>query len=246
MLPGVSDPPSGIPQVWAQMDGPWDGPDFACFLPQVTGMDQLHAAYPNATFVLPTRSAENWVRSVTDWQPAEKLRERFGKCNLKVCPKDCVDDDEKFAAFYESHTKAIRWWVQTHPSHRLLEFDVEDPDAAAKLAAATGFTDDCWGQANCRASCEFWEEQRFQKEQRGFTCLKWCHDSSRWDANSSWTERCNRPDGHCRGCEECAQGGLSRAAGHITEGQTSVSRNDMSLARSPTATQNPTIQIISD
>ena len=117
---------------------------------------------------------------------------------------------------------------------------------AAKLAAATGFTDECWGQANCRASCEFWEEQRFQKEQRGFTCLKWCHDSSRWDTNSSWTERCKRPDGHCRGCEECAQGGLSRAAGHITEGQTSVSRNDMSLARSPTATQNPTIQIISD
>ena len=34
-------------------------------------------------------------------------------------------------------------------------------------------------------------------------CLAWCHDNST-KLQTSWPERCSRPDGHCRGCSECA------------------------------------------
>ena len=34
-------------------------------------------------------------------------------------------------------------------------------------------------------------------------CFSWCHDPAAWTSNSSWQERCRRPEGHCRGCREC-------------------------------------------
>ena len=34
-------------------------------------------------------------------------------------------------------------------------------------------------------------------------CLAWCHDAV---PETSWAERCSRPEGHCRGCSECATG----------------------------------------
>ena len=38
------------------------------------------------------------------------------------------------------------------------------------------------------------------------TCLEWCHDGNHpnWVA-SSWAERCSRPAGKCRGCQECTK-----------------------------------------
>ena len=47
-------------------------------------------------------------------------------------------------------------------------------------------------------------------EQADPTCLEWCHDGNHpnWVA-SSWAERCSRPEGKCRGCQECTE--LSRS-----------------------------------
>ena len=132
--------------IFAQIDGPWTGTDAECNLPQVSHLYNLHTAYPNATFVLPLMPAEKWVDIITDWYPEGRLRNQFSKCNLPLCPEPCVENNAKFAAFYHRHTAAVRKFVTKHPSHKLIEINVEGETAvvASKLAAATGFPATCW------------------------------------------------------------------------------------------------------
>jgi hypothetical protein len=132
-------------QVFAQMDGPWDG-NSECNLPQVSHLFNLHKAYPNATFVLPLMAAEKWVDSITDWFPEGRLRGQFSRCNLPLCPEPCVDNNAKFAAFYEHHATSVRKFVAKHPSHKLIEINLEGETKAvgSKLAAATGLPAKCW------------------------------------------------------------------------------------------------------
>jgi hypothetical protein len=55
-------------------------------------------------------------------------------------------------------------------------------------------------------------------------CLPWCHDSV---PETSWAERCRRPEGHCRGCSECATG----PAGKQADGQTRKEKRVAKRAR---------------
>ena len=132
-------------QVFAQMDGPWDG-NSECNLPQVSNLFNLHTAYPNATFVLPLMPAEKWVDAITDWYPEGRLRGQFSRCNLPLCPEPCVDNNAKFAAFYDSHATAVRRFVAKYPSHKLIEIDMTGDKAVVgpKLAATTGLPAKCW------------------------------------------------------------------------------------------------------
>ena len=150
--------------VWAQIDEPLGvGKDSVCFLPQVTELSAIHAAYPEATFVMATRKPEHWVKNMAS---LHKLRDAFGACNLTACSADCVADDKRFAAFYDEHTYTIRQWAQKHPSHKLIEIDVDDVENSGKqLAAATGFNASCWGPKRCSTSCDFWLEVRINRLQ---------------------------------------------------------------------------------
>jgi len=132
-------------QVFAQLDGPWDGSS-ECNLPQVSHLYNLHTAYPNATFVLPLMAAEKWVDAITDWFPEGRLRGQFSRCNLPLCPEPCVDNNAKFAAFYEHHATSVRKFVVKYPSHKLIEINLEGEKKAvgSKLAAATGLPAKCW------------------------------------------------------------------------------------------------------
>ena len=152
--------------VWAKLDGPWTESTAAnCVLPQVRSLDAIHEAYPEATLVLPLLPAAQWVQSISVGNTANSgkgnLRHNLRACNLAdidhPCPAECVDDDEKLAAFYDAHSESIREWVKNHPTHKLVELNVEGLGAGAKLADVTGINASCWGRASCRASCPFWE-----------------------------------------------------------------------------------------
>ena len=147
--------------VWAQLDGPWK--EGNCFLPQLWALNRIHDAYPNATFVLPTRSPESWVESMSKGNGSEwlgPLRGFFRACNLPTCGPSCVNDDRQFASFYIEHTNTIRAFAAKYPSHKLIEIDSEDDGAGQELATATGLDAACWGEKKCRASCSFWDEVR--------------------------------------------------------------------------------------
>ena len=138
--------------VWAKLDGPWlalDAPAADCILPQVRSLDAIHEAYPHATLVLPIIPAAKWVQMVTSGNATRgTLRQHFGKCNLAdtdtPCGADCVDDDVKFAAFYDAHSQSIRKWAEKYPTHELIEINMEGLDAGWKLASATGIKATCW------------------------------------------------------------------------------------------------------
>ena len=138
--------------VWAKLDGPWlalDAPAGDCILPQVRSLDAIHEAYPHATLVLPIIPAAKWVQMVTNGNATRgTLRQNLRKCNLAdtdhPCPADCVDDDVKFAAFYDAHSQSIRKWAEKYPTHQLIEINVEGQDAGSKLGAATGIKGTCW------------------------------------------------------------------------------------------------------
>ena len=138
--------------VWAKLDGPWlalDAPAADCMLPQIRSLDAIHEAYPHATLVLPLFPAAKWVQMVTSGNETHgTLRQNLRKCNLAdtdyPCTADCVDDDEKFAAFYDAHSQAIRKWVEKYPTHELIEINLEGEDAGSQLAGATGIKATCW------------------------------------------------------------------------------------------------------
>ena len=133
-------------------------------MPQNLALNKYHKHYPDATFVLATRNSADWV----DTTKSSDFRAALGACNLTECPAECVDDDKQLAEFYEQHTTMVRRWVQEHPSHQLIEINIDAPGAAAKdLAAATGFNASCWGGNSCRgSSCEFWLDVRIRNLQR--------------------------------------------------------------------------------
>ena len=151
--------------VWAQFDGSWNvEKEAACFLPQITELHALHAAYPGATFVMATRKPDIWVKSVA---AMPKLRDAFRACKFTACQADCVADDKQFAAFYDEHTRTIRQWVEKHPSHKLIEIDADGDiaDNSRLVADATGLSGSCWGPKKCSASCEFWQEVKISRLQ---------------------------------------------------------------------------------
>ena len=144
--------------VWAQLDWAPIGLPIQekkqCFFPQLSALKELHAQFPEATFVLPTRPPRHWIASVDHWQHANyRMREVLAACNLPGLPSGRAPNDSELAAFYVQHSRAVRTFVANHPSHTLIEFDLEEPGVAQKLALASGVPATCWSKSNCKASC---------------------------------------------------------------------------------------------
>mmetsp|Transcript_16919 Transcript_16919/g.33768 ORF Transcript_16919/g.33768 Transcript_16919/m.33768 type:complete len:453 (-) Transcript_16919:1975-3333(-) len=126
-----------------------------CSFPQITHLDELHAAYPNATLILNTRPAENWIRSISQWNPtpdrvADKgyLRRVLAQCDLPGFSSGVGETDEELALFYNSHSERIRSFVQQHPSHALVEINIEDDNSGRVLESNFGISHQCWGKQN--------------------------------------------------------------------------------------------------
>ena len=109
--------------------------------------------HPTATLFLPTRPADHWVRSVTNWVGGKgfgdlsnvTLRQQLSSCGLASGA-----EDNDITAYYNQHTKNVRDFAERYPSHTLIEFDIESAGAAKALASATGIAETCWGKHNCR------------------------------------------------------------------------------------------------
>ena len=145
--------------VWAQLDVQSRPDGASCYLPQVTDLEALHAQYPNATFTLPTRPVANWLASVSGWvqKGSPEMRDRMSACGLPGLGVNASDD--AFKAFYTNHTHAVRAFVAAHPSHALIEFDLEKSSAGDALEQATGYPASCWGKSNAKKSLHEWAEE---------------------------------------------------------------------------------------
>lgn len=122
---------------------------FKHFLPQHFHLPILHRSAPNATYILPLRDPIVWANSVFDWfhmrgRVVNEYRlfnsslERPGKNGARAF----------LARIYIEHTDSIKRFVQLHPSHALVEFNITDPNAGQILADAFGLGEGCWRHRN--------------------------------------------------------------------------------------------------
>jgi hypothetical protein len=115
-------------RVYAQMECAHPTEDI-CFFPQVEALDDIHKFYPSSTFLLNVRPVEHWIESMTNWYD---IKQRYWLCNIPGANITTGSDDE-LRRFYLNHNQYIRDFCKKHPSHKLIEFDIESQDAATIL-----------------------------------------------------------------------------------------------------------------
>jgi Sulfotransferase domain len=132
-------------EVWAQMDFENLG---NCHFPQITDLHALHQEAPHATMLLNLRNMTRWVRSVKHWVGGgqRSMAARLTKC--KGGPKS--KEAEDLIQWNNDHIQRIRDFVQKHPSHRLVEINIEDPRAGQIMELHFGAASPAsnWGHEN--------------------------------------------------------------------------------------------------
>jgi len=129
-------------EVWAQMDVENLG---QCYFPQIQNLDILHQEAPNATFILSHRNMTRWARSVENWVGRiRSMAARLAKC--KGGPKS--KNAEDLIQWHLEHIERIRTFVKDHPSHKLVEINIEDPNAGEIMARHFGSSALNWAHEN--------------------------------------------------------------------------------------------------
>mmetsp|Transcript_14160 Transcript_14160/g.30960 ORF Transcript_14160/g.30960 Transcript_14160/m.30960 type:complete len:407 (+) Transcript_14160:631-1851(+) len=121
-----------------------DSHDF-CYFPQIEALEEIHAQYPDATFVLNTRNVFKWLESVNGHMD---LAKRLALCNITGYLQTDVTSPSDLLLLYSLHEKRIKDFVEQNPSHRLVEIDIDSPDAGKVLVQKFGGDASCWGQKN--------------------------------------------------------------------------------------------------
>jgi len=126
-----------------------------CSFPQITHLDEIHASYPNATLILNTRPVDHWIQSISNWNPTPNradggyLRRVLAMCDLGPGFGTGIGaTEEELARFYLGHSERIRNFARDHPSHALVEVDIEDKQAGETMENAFGINKQCWGKQN--------------------------------------------------------------------------------------------------
>ncbi|CAJ1964297.1 unnamed protein product [Cylindrotheca closterium] len=139
--------------VHAQLDGElFDNNEQPYFLPQHFHLDKLHAAAPNAVWVLPLRSAESWKRSVQEWlDMGDRLQKTYQYAHsnpgLGLEASASVLEGDFLVNFYDWHTKTVREACTKH-QRSCVEVTV-DESAGSKLEQAfPGTKASCWSRHN--------------------------------------------------------------------------------------------------
>jgi hypothetical protein len=124
-----------------------------CYLPQIDALEEIHDEAPNATFILNFRNVSNWVRSMKNWGQFDK---RLMACNSTGSPawplversSNSNDTSPWLTDFFCNQVERVRDFVAKHPSHALIEVDIEDPNAGEFLSEAFDIPASCWKQMN--------------------------------------------------------------------------------------------------
>jgi len=118
----------------------------ACYFPLIEGLPDFYRWYPNATIVLISRDTESWLRSVYTYRDgiiAEMWKRCFtGEHTLNLTTLEGLRE------FHKHHKQMIRNFVDSHPSLKYIEAELESEDIASQLEDKTGIPADCWGVHN--------------------------------------------------------------------------------------------------
>ena len=116
-----------------------------CHWPQIDNLEEIHAEAPNATFILSFRDIKSWTRSIRRWKEfnvpylIDALRDY---CNVG-------STDAELEQFFCDQVNRVRTFVQVHPSHKLVEVQLEDTENTSNiLFRQFGIKRECWGHKN--------------------------------------------------------------------------------------------------
>lgn len=127
---------------------------YGCAFPQVSLLDEIHAEYPNAPFILMFRPVDGWIQSALGW--LGNMVRRWGYCQIPGLYHDPDNDPlsvQNLTNWWCGHAHHVREFVKHHPSHDLIELDLYDRrDTAEHLVTLFGGHKWCWGSANKRNS----------------------------------------------------------------------------------------------
>lgn len=110
------------------------------YFPQIQLLDEIHMAEPNSTFVLLFRPIEDWIRSTQSWHwyPIRWANSDVDLPDLgsiltpqQIQARNERDETivltaEQLEAWWCLHVRHVRKFVETYPSHNLIELDLYD------------------------------------------------------------------------------------------------------------------------
>ena len=146
------------------------------FLPQHFHLEEIHAAYPQATWILNRREpAVTWADSVIghnpnmeenrlDLQFANEYYAHYNKTNNNTHNTNTTKNTVVASSFpvsrsemveflvriYHEHLAFVRAFVADHPTHTLVEVIINHPEAGTVLGDAFGLDPTYWQQSNKR------------------------------------------------------------------------------------------------
>lgn len=130
--------------VYAQMD---DGHYF----PQIEVLDDIVAAYPEATLFLTFRNMTKWYNSLKKWPPRKRgphLNDKLRENNITGFPTGVGENVSEFSDWFCNHVQRVRRVVNDNPSLTLVEVDIEDANIAKRMSDMFEIGESCWGHAN--------------------------------------------------------------------------------------------------
>ncbi len=166
-----------MPQAFCQLDeNSHEG-----YYPQISLLDEMHAAYPNSTFVMNFRPISDWIRSMQRWRQMPSRMSRFLVPGLVLTQ----DQAQNVQAYWQAHrrnetkkrlprisnTQLAKWWcghvlhlreyITEYPSHALIELDLYSNTTNAVMYdlfqadAKNGVKGvQCWGKSNVNSKFE--------------------------------------------------------------------------------------------
>lgn len=165
---GIDDPlyRCGNYDAFTQIDmSPGSG---ECFWPQVDMLETFHEFRPDATFTFSHRPFEKWYASMSKWH---QYHMRLAMCQLGEYPRGILDnafDARRYQnlprvrvalkKFYCEQVERVRKFVLQHPSHKLVEIMVGDPNVGDYLAELFDVDQSCWGAHNVNPRSETHKE----------------------------------------------------------------------------------------
>lgn len=68
--------------------------------------------------------------------------------DIKGLPRGKGTNVQDFSSFFCNHIKRVRNFVRDHPSHGLIEVDIEDDASGSYMESVFGIDQTCWRHSN--------------------------------------------------------------------------------------------------
>jgi hypothetical protein len=120
-----------------------------CNFPQLRSLDLIHNEAPSATFLYMFRSMDSWINSLKKFRDGQLLR-CLGQCLNKKKPIPFLNGTkpQHLRDFFCGSVMHARNFVANHPSHKLIEIDLDDPNTGKMLSHLFNIDESCWGENN--------------------------------------------------------------------------------------------------